>query len=643
MINLNFIVSRVQISFLLIFVSTAFALSAQELRSYDGTGNNVDNPEWGATHTSLLRLTNVDYEDGISSPAGQNRMNPREISNILFDQPDRLDDKLALSDFVWVFGQFIDHDLSFVEDFSISTNPNENASIIPPINDPFFAPGSYIPMMRSLEAAGTGTSSDNPRQHENAITAFLDASNVYGSDKERADWLRTFQKGKLKTSSGNNLPWNTISGEFNSPVDPSVPAMENGGSSSKFYIAGDVRGNETPLLLSMHTLFVREHNQICDEVILENPNLGDEEIYQTARKIISGKIQAIVYNEWLPSMNIEIPNYSGYSPQINPGISNVFSSAAFRLGHTLINSNIIRLKNNGDVIAKGNISLKDAFFNPLAVDLAGGIEPYLQGMGTQIQQDFDCKIVGDVRNFLFGEPGDVGLDLAAININRARERGIPDYNQVRQDFGLPFVQEFTDLCDDEVVSSLLLEIYGSIDNVDPWVGMLAEIHQDDALFGELVMTILEKQFRALRDGDRFYYENDQSISPKWKSIISNTTLHQVIMRNTSIDLMQTNVFSAMPHEEIPNGPDIQSIDLVTAIYPNPVIDQFYLKTYSIGDKEAVLNVYSQDGILILSQDLNLKEGDNSFNIDINPDLESGLYNCQLISEDKFSVTRFFKS
>lgn len=629
---------------LLVFVAfLLFSLlgKAQEFRSFDGSGNNLENPDWGTSHSQLIRFTSTDYEDGVSTPAATHRLNPREISNALFNQEESINDPLNLSDYVWVFGQFIDHDISLVENFDFETNPEESAIIIPPFDDPFFGPGDIIHMMRSLASEGTGTSVDNPRQHDNVETAFIDGSAIYGSSEERADWLRSFNGGKLKVSTGNNLPWNTIDGEFNSNVDNQVPFMESG-DNVKYYVAGDVRANENPLLLSLHTLFVREHNLICDEISSQNPSLSDEEIFLQARKIVSGKLQSIVYNEWLPVMGVNLPEYSGYSADINPGITNVFSAAAFRMGHTLINSNILRTSNDGSEIVKGNISLKDAFFNPLSVDLAGGIEPYLKGMGAQIQQDFDCHVVSDVRNFLFGEPGEGGLDLAAININRGRERGLADFNTIRQDFGLPILDDFTELCEDENIRIILEQVYGDINDIDPWVGMLAEIHLEDALFGELVSTIMERQFKVLRDGDRFFYLNDQSLSDDWISVINSTTMYQIISRNTSIDLMQKDVFRAMDHEDIPTGPSVGSTDLATLIYPIPVENSFNIIIYSDMDDDAEIRIYNNEGLMVQQQQIILEEGENNLQIQLNEFLETGVYNCQIIRGADFSISRFFK-
>ncbi len=303
----------------------------------------------------------------------------------------------------------------------------------------------------------------------------------------------------MRVSQGNLLPWNTLSGEFESPLDPQAPEMAMPlPHVTRWFVAGDVRANENPSLTGMHTLFIREHNRLCDELKIEHPDWGDEQLYQHARKLVGGQMQAIVYEEWLPVMGMKLPTYNGYDVSINPGIMNVFSAAAYRYGHTTINSLLVRMDNEGNTISSGDILLRDAYFNPDATYGIGGIEPYLIGMATVVQQDFDCKIVDDLRNFLFGPPGAGGLDLAVLNISRGRERGLPDYNTVRTDFGLDPISTFQGMTVDPLMNQALEFTYGDINGIDPWVGMLAENHMPDALFGQTAMTIVEQQFMALR-------------------------------------------------------------------------------------------------------------------------------------------------
>ncbi len=543
---------RLLLSFILVSLSLySFAqiIDTDNFRTYDGSFNNLAEPDWGAAGSNLLRLVSTAYADSISAPGGVDRPNPRTISNTLFSQENPINDPLSLSDFCWVFGQFIDHDIG------ITPEGGESAIIKVPTGDPHFDPLgmgiAIIPMHRNVFDPNTGTSAENPRQHPNMITAFVDGSGIYGSDVERADWLRSFESGKLKVSEGNLLPFNTMDGELTGELDESAPEMDNAtGISDKFFVAGDVRANENPLLLSFHTLFVREHNRICDQLVVKHPDWDDEALYQQARKLIGGLIQSIVYDEWLPAMGVNLPTYEGYQESVNPQLSNVFTAAAFRLGHTLLNSTIQRIGNDGEVIPQGNLSLQDAFFNPFTFIETGDIDPFFKGMATQIQQNMDPKLINDVRNFLFGPPGAGGLDLAAININRGRERGLPDFNTVRASLGLPTYDFFQQINSNAGVFTRLLSMYADIEDIDPWVGMLAESPMPGALFGETIMEIIAHHFQTLRDGDRFYYLVDPMLTDEDKDWIKQTSLHDVIMTNTKISLMQDNVFSAMPHSEI---------------------------------------------------------------------------------------------
>jgi len=536
------------LALLLAFFCTA--LFAQEVRTYDGSNNNLNNPKWGATHTVLSRLAPAAYADKISAPAGAQRQNPRKLSNALFAQDSPLSDRMGLSDFVWVFGQLIDHDLTLSEG-------NDEPAMIP-INfpDPHFNPGGAIPnamirMTRTAPMEGTGTDENNPREHFNEITAWLDASCVYGSDAFRATWLRTLEDGKMKVSEGNLLPFNTESGEFNDDPYIDAPSMaDDVGFAEKLFVAGDVRANENVLLTAYHTLFVREHNRLCDELILQHPDWQDEQIYQHARKIVGGILQRITFDEWLPAMGVELAPYAGYDATVNPSIFNGFSGAAFRLGHTLLSGDILVMDAEGNERAEGPLALRDAFFNPDVLIENGGLDPFFRGMGAQMQQQFDAKIVDDIRNFLFGPPGAGGTDLASININRGRERGLADFNTYRAALGLTPYTAFREICDDPTVVEALQSNYSSVDDIDPWVGMLAEQNMDNTLFGETVRAFMLRQFSAIRDGDRFYFENDDVLSEAEKAAIRATTMRDVVMRNTGIKLMQDRVFEAMPMQEI---------------------------------------------------------------------------------------------
>jgi hypothetical protein len=256
---------------------------------------------------------------------GTTRPSPREISNAVVDEPVTHFNARGLSALVYVWGQFIDHDISLTPQDATDSVPIP----LPADEKVFTAP---IPFTRSEVFPGTGVNS--PRDQFNLNTAWIDASMVYGSDSVRAHWLRTFKNGKMKTSAGNFLAYNTVTGELADPIDVNAPSMANDGDHTiKTFVAGDVRAAEHPGILSLHTMFVREHNRICDWLVSEGFK-DDEQIYQRARKEVGALIEAITYNEFLPAVGVTLDPYRGYNPNVRPDIANTFATAGYRIGHS---------------------------------------------------------------------------------------------------------------------------------------------------------------------------------------------------------------------------------------------------------------------------------------------------------------------
>ncbi len=521
-------------------LATSGTAAAATFRTLDGTGNNPANPSYGAADTQLLRLLPSDYGDGSSAPAGSERPSPRAISNAVANQSSSVTNSLNASDWLWQWGQFIDHDLDLTEPHQ----PLEPFNIPVPTGDPYFDPmgtgTQVISLNRSIYDPATGTSPSNPRQQLNQITAFIDASNVYGSDAVRANFLRTFEGGKLKTSAGELLPFNTAGLPNANPL---------GVADDSLFLAGDVRANEQIGLTAVHTLFVREHNRLAEAMAAdpETPTKAaeaglsvDEYIYQAVRKIVGAQMQAITHNEFLPVLlgDGALEDYSGYDETVNLGISNEFATAAFRVGHTMLSPELQRVNNNGSSL--GSIPLRDAFFTAEPI-LDEGIDSLLLGLASQKAQAVDTLIVDDVRNFLFGPPGAGGFDLASLNIQRGREHGLPSYNQARIGLGLGGYSRFAEITSDVSVQNTLASVYDSVDEIDLWVGGLAEEHVNGGIVGELFHTIIADQFSRTRDGDRFFYLHDEhllSLAPD----IEQTTLSEIIRRNTSITNIQDDVF-----------------------------------------------------------------------------------------------------
>lgn len=509
------------------------ARAAGAFRTIDGSGNNLARPLMGSAGTPLRRMVPPDYADGVSDPAGAARPGARAISNAVSAQDGSLPSALPASDYVWQWGQFVDHDI----DLTGPADPEEPFHIPVPAGDLFFDPppgtGTAIIMLtRSIFDPASGTGPGNPRAQINQITAWIDASNVYGSDTLRADALRSNDgTGRLRTSPGNLLPFNTAGFPNAGGPDPAL------------FLAGDVRANEQAALTAMHTLFVREHNRLARLLRFFRPHLSGDEIYARARRIVGAEMQAITFNEFLPLLlgKGALTPYAGYDPAVDAGISNLFSTASYRFGHSLLSEQLLRLRKNGKPIAAGHLPLRDAFFAPARITDEGGIAPLLRGLAKQRCQEVDTKVVDAVRNFLFGPPGAGGFDLAALNIQRGRDHGLPGYNQTRVALGLAPVASFQEITSDDALADALEALYGDVNDVDVWVGGLAEDHLPGAMVGELVFTVLKDQFERLRDGDRFWYE--RAFSKPMRAWLSQTRLSHVIRRNTASGRrIQKNVF-----------------------------------------------------------------------------------------------------
>lgn len=505
-----------------------------EYRTIDGSNNNLANPDWGRSHVQLLRDVPAAYADGVSALAGPDRASPRLISNVVNDQSASIPSHLHASDYLWQWGQWTDHDLDLTDPHM----PLEPAPIPVPLGDPFFDPNNTgtqtLPFNRSFYDILTGTGVINPRQQINELTSWIDASNVYGSDAARTNALRTNDgTGRLLTSDGNLLPFNT----FGLP--------NGGGTDPALFVAGDVRSNEQVALTAMHTLWLREHNRQAALIAARDPGLTGDQIFEEARARVGALQQVITYNEFLPLLlgpNTLDP-YQGYNPNVDGTVRNSFSAAIFRVGHTMLSSTILRLDENRDIIPAGNLPLREAFFNPqLIVD--HGIEPLLRGLAAQPSQAIDAFVVDDVRNFLFGAPGQGGMDLPSLNIQRGRDHGLGSYNATRIAYGLPPRTSFDQINTNPLVHQRLEQAYDTIDDVDLWIGAISERLAPDALVGQTLQAVMKEQFEAIRDGDRFWYE--RVFSGQELAELESTTLADVIVRNTTIeeDEIPVNVFIA---------------------------------------------------------------------------------------------------
>ncbi|ANB23978.1 hypothetical protein A6F57_01375 [Alteromonas stellipolaris] len=511
----------------------------REIRSYDGSSNNQDNPDWGATFSHLQRIAPAFYTDGVSEMAGSAQKSAREISNLLVMQAEgeSIPNTYNTSDYLWQWGQFIDHDISLTDGSTL-----EAEHIIVPSGDVFFDPsgtGSVtISFNRAIYDPETGTSTNNVREQENEITSWIDGSMIYGSDTERNEELREGDQSPFLATSDNNLLPRNPNGLPNANGFVSDPSM--------LFLGGDVRVNEQAILTAMHTVWVREHNRIAAILQAQQPQADVEDIYEQTRRLVIAKLQIITYDEYLPALLGEntMPDYQGYDDDVNPTTYNEFSTAAYRLGHSEVSNNILRLDAYNNPIDEGSLALRDAFFTGIGFYIEeDDIDSVLRGLAKQRHQAIDIKVVNGLRNFLFGRPGSGGFDLISLNIQRGRDHGLASYNDVREAMGFERAEFFSDITSNTTLQMALSNAYNSVDDVELWIGGLSEDPQTEtgSQLGELFTAINVKQFDELREGDRFWYQ--RYLSDDELELVEGTTLAEVIRANTNIgNELQSEVF-----------------------------------------------------------------------------------------------------
>ena len=232
--------------------------------------------------------------------------------------------------------------------------------------------------------------------------------------------------------------------------------------------------------------------------------------------------------------------YDGYDSSVNAGMTNEFSTCAFRFCHSMIPDELERLAEDGSAIAQGHLQLRDGFFSPETFLDGGGTDPLLRGLAAQDAMAVDAALSNELRNFLDAGDGEPS-DLLARNVARGRDTGVADYNLLRAAYGLDPASDWDAVTGDPVLAAELAALYGDTpDGLDPFIGAILETPLDGAIVGALNASIIGDQFTRLRDGDRYWYESIfQGDILDW---INNRSLADIILDNTGIDWMQDNVF-----------------------------------------------------------------------------------------------------
>ncbi|GFT38864.1 dual oxidase [Trichonephila clavipes] len=173
------------------------------------------------------------------------------------------------------------------------------------------------------------------------MTSWIDGSFVYSTSEAWVNSMRSFQNGTLKTDpSGKFPPRNTARAPLiNSPPARYLKKL----SPERMFLLGDPRSNQNPALLAFGIVFFRWHNEVARQIQEQHPDWSDEDIFQRARRWVIASLQNVILYEYVPTLlEEEISPYSGYKPDVHPGICHVFQSAAFRFSHTMIPPGLYR-------------------------------------------------------------------------------------------------------------------------------------------------------------------------------------------------------------------------------------------------------------------------------------------------------------
>ncbi|XP_030593638.1 eosinophil peroxidase-like isoform X2 [Archocentrus centrarchus] len=563
-------------------------------RTASGVCNNRRNTRWGASNIPFLRLVPPVYENGFSTPKGWTPDRPinghvlplvRNVSNrILATAISQVENDPNYTFLLTFFAQIIDHDLTFTPASPSITpyvgSPDCDTScvhkepcfpILIPSTDPRFGINSKqcLPFTRSAPACGTGTDCLNfdeitVRQQINTLTSFVDGSQVYGSDDAKARLLRDFStdegllrvNDRFKDNGRELLPFDTAS--INPCATRARTTNDSTAQEVPCFIAGDDRSNENIALTSMQTLLMREHNRLARALALLNPQWNGERLYQEARKIVGAYIEVFLFRDDLPHivgpeiMATHLSTYPGYNSSVDPTIASVFATAAYRFAHITIQPFIFRFNETYQEHPRyPSPLLHKSFFSPWRVIFEGGVDPILRGlMGHPAKLGAQEHLLSDeLRDHLFQFSSNVAMDLASLNMQRGRDHGLPGYNRWREFCGLSqpqTLEELAEVLNNTAQARKFMDLYGTPDNIDVWLGGISEPFVPGGRMGPLFACLLANQFQRIRQGDRHWWENDGVFTEAQKSSLRNASLARIICDNTGITELPEKPFLYRP-------------------------------------------------------------------------------------------------
>ena len=476
-------------------------------RHEDGLYNDLENPRMGSTGVRFGRNVPIEHtfpepEPALLSPS------PRLVSRKLMTR-DTFKPATTLNLLAAAWIQFMTHDW-----FNHGDNQPDNPLLLEVADDdPWFEKPMRI-QRTAADPTRTPEEADRPPSYVNVVSHWWDASGIYGCDEATCAKVRSEVDGKLVIK-GDRLP-----------TDPETGLAITG-----------FNGNWWIGLGLLHTLFTLEHNSICDRLKQEYPHWTDERLFNTARLINAALMAKIHTVEWTtailghPALQIGMRgNWWGLatervnklfgrfgtdevisgipgSPTDHDGVPFTLTeefTAVYRL-HPLIPDDIeIHSMYSGDLLKKmtfPEIANKNA---ATVIDNQVSVLDVLYSFGIANPGAIVLHNYPRFLQDLVTQTG-VRVDLAAVDVTRDRERGIPRYNEFRRLLHLRPYNSIDELTPNKQWAQELKEVYNNdIERVDLMVGMYAETPPKGFGFSDTAFRIFILMASRRLKSDRFF-------------------------------------------------------------------------------------------------------------------------------------------
>jgi Animal haem peroxidase len=537
-------------------------------RTANGTWNNLCNPKEGAAGTRFLRNVTI---GAIKRAREKDPMSPdpRKVSIALLTRENGVQEVPFLNMLATAWINFQNHD------WIHHGEPHPADTYVIPLadNDPIRAryglTNIVVPKTQEDPTYRKGKE-DPPVTFINEVTHWWDGSQIYGSDKETSDRLRSHEYGKLRLGCDSTLPRRTLPRD-----DNDKDKVDDKDKDKVIEDTGFVR-NWWVGLSMFHTLFVREHNAICDRLLRAHPDWDDNRLFNVARLINAAVMAKIHTIEWVPAV---LPNRivnEGANANWYGLLTNLFHTGKSR--HTKAPVNVRNIEMGGAV---GNpidnhgcpFGLTEEFVEVYRLHsmLPEVIQARRMGDGTmeeiplpRTRQAGSPKMIDEfgMANLLFSfgnqhagqlvlnnYPGFMQeisvprrpvLDMGTLDILRARERGVPRYNAFRRQLRLNPIRSFSDLTDDQTTIAKLEAVYGrgkqGVEMLDLMIGTLAEAPTRRPRgfgFGETLFQIFILNATRRLQADRFYTDsyNEETYTKEGLRWVDMADLKGVLLRH----------------------------------------------------------------------------------------------------------------